>query len=94
MNKLNPCFDDQAIVKSSDCFTDVSQKKASFWLKTSKLLQKFLLVLTKEPEPIIRYKKSSFGNNYWYAYDPKTGRSAHLASEEEVLIWLEERYYR
>ncbi|ELS33919.1 MULTISPECIES: hypothetical protein [Pseudanabaena] len=33
------------------------------------------------------------GNTYWYVYDPKTGHSAHLGSEEEVMSWIESHYY-
>jgi len=94
MNKLNPCFDEPKIVNSAKISQGVSIKKNKFGLKVSKLLQKLVWQLTKETEPIIRQKKSRFSNNYWYVYDPRTGRSAHLASEEEVRIWLEERYYR
>ncbi|WP_434685543.1 hypothetical protein [Pseudanabaena minima] len=33
------------------------------------------------------------GNSYWCVYDPKTGHSAHLGSEEEVMSWIESHYY-
>ena len=33
------------------------------------------------------------GNSYWCVYDPKSGHSAHLGSEEEVMSWIERHYY-
>ena len=33
------------------------------------------------------------GNAYWYVYNPKNGRSAHLTSETEVIGWIEGQYY-
>jgi hypothetical protein len=32
------------------------------------------------------------GNLWWYVYDPETGRSAWLDSEDEVRIWIEKNY--
>lgn len=34
------------------------------------------------------------GNLLWNVHDPRSGRSAQLDSEQEVRIWLEERYYQ
>lgn len=33
------------------------------------------------------------GNLFWQVYDSTTGRSAQFYSEQEVRIWLEERYH-
>lgn len=35
------------------------------------------------------------GNNYWYAYDPRTGKSFASGSEADLYIWIEQvsRYY-
>lgn len=33
------------------------------------------------------------GETWWRAYDPVSGQSAWLASEDEVLEWVENRYY-
>ena len=43
-------------------------------------------------EPIVKQARDKKGRIWWYVYDPTTGRSAHLASEEEVLIWLDELF--
>ncbi|HEY9645899.1 MAG TPA: hypothetical protein V6C88_05995 [Chroococcidiopsis sp.] len=34
------------------------------------------------------------GQLWWHLYDPKTGESAQVSSEEEALNWIEESYYR
>lgn len=34
------------------------------------------------------------GNTYWRTYDPGTGCSGSFGSEEEVISWIEQRYYR
>ncbi len=34
------------------------------------------------------------GQTWWHLYDPKTGDSAQVSSEEEALNWIEESYYR
>lgn len=67
--------------------------KLAFVLKISKLLQQIVVALIKSPEPRIGTVKDSFGKTVWCVYDPITGQSARFASETEVRIWLEERYY-
>jgi hypothetical protein len=34
-----------------------------------------------------------FGNTWWHVYDPVTGKHSSVASEEELRIWIEKRYY-
>ncbi|MBD1805898.1 hypothetical protein H6F98_10600 [Microcoleus sp. FACHB-SPT15] len=67
--------------------------KLAFASKISRILQQMIASLTKAPEPRIGTVKDSFGKTVWCVYDPITGQSARLASETEVRIWLEERYY-
>jgi hypothetical protein len=67
--------------------------KLAFTSKISRLIQQIVVSLTKAPEPRIGTVKDSFGNTVWCVYDPIRGQSARLASETEVRIWLEERYY-
>lgn len=35
-----------------------------------------------------------FGNNWWHAFDPVTGRYTSVESEAEMRAWIEQRYYR
>lgn len=39
-------------------------------------------------------KKDRYGRSYWQACDPKTESKITLASEAEMRIWIEQRYYR
>lgn len=34
-----------------------------------------------------------FGNHWWHAYDPATGRHTSVVSEQELRTWIEKRYY-
>ncbi|QZZ20120.1 hypothetical protein J5X98_23035 [Leptothermofonsia sichuanensis E412] len=49
--------------------------------------------LHTHPEPQVRQILDQEGHTWWQAYDPLTGQTTYLDSEEEVLIWLEERLY-
>lgn len=70
-----------------------SQSEKLFsWLK--KAWHFVIDVLSKEPQIKIQEKCDRQGNTYWYVYDPTTGDSTYLATEQEVLIWIEERYHR
>lgn len=44
-------------------------------------------------EPQIRQISDREGHLWWQAYDPMTGQTTYLESEEEVMVWLEERLY-
>lgn len=33
------------------------------------------------------------GNIWWNAYDPTSRRSVYHLSEEQMLVWVEQRYY-
>jgi YD repeat-containing protein len=48
--------------------------------------------LTQKPELQIREICDRAGNTWWYVYDPATGRTAWLDSENEVRIWIEKNY--
>ena len=47
----------------------------------------------KNDEVRVWEKTDQSGNAYWYVYNPKNGRSAHLSSETEVIGWIEGQYY-
>ena len=48
--------------------------------------------LSHPSELEVRETYDRSGNLWWYVYDPKTGRSAWLDSEDEVRIWIEKNY--
>ncbi len=53
----------------------------------------FVPQLPGYPEPHIWYGPDRAGHNWWHVYDPKSGQTIELETEEEVRIWLEERFY-
>lgn len=66
---------------------------------------KFLLTLTNVAQRVMHFLIGSndlrvwetydrFGNNWWHAYDPLTGRSITVESESELRAWIEQRYYQ
>jgi hypothetical protein len=83
---------------SSDQQKPAKDSKSLQGSKLTSLLQQFKTSLTKlltcSSEPQIWQKRDRQGNLVWRMYDPQTNQSAVFASEEEVRIWLEERYCR
>lgn len=66
-------------------------------LSSSTLIQsliRFLDSASNYQEPKIGQKCDRQGNRYWQIYDPVTRQYTSCASEKEVRIWLEKRYYR
>ncbi|MEC4986278.1 MAG: hypothetical protein SAJ37_06645 [Oscillatoria sp. PMC 1068.18] len=53
----------------------------------------FLKITVRSSEPRIYEKQNSQGKIYWQVYDPVTNFCGSFASENEVRIWLEKRYY-
>jgi hypothetical protein len=43
-------------------------------------------------EPIVKQVRDKKGRICWHVYDPASERRAYLASEQDVLVWLEERF--
>lgn len=56
-------------------------------------LVKFFDSASHDREPKISQKRDRNGSTYWLLYDPVTRQYTSFASEEEVRIWLEKRYY-
>ena len=81
-----------------------SQSSRSFWKSINPLaklttfakygLQYFWRYFSQRQEPKIWQKRDRYGNLYWVVYDPTTGHSSCFSSEQEVRVWLEQRYYR
>jgi len=53
---------------------------------------RFAETIAVDTEPHV-WKTMSHGHARWHTYDPNTGSATDFASEDEVRIWLEERYY-
>jgi hypothetical protein len=78
------------------CETDFSNQGKQFLLQRGfKTVWAFLVtLLTKEPEIQVRQVCRRNGITYWQIHDPSTGQSVSLASEEEVIGWIEQNYYQ
>ena len=50
--------------------------------------------LVNSHEPMIEEKCDRDGNRYWQVYDPITQNLRCFDSENDVRIWLEQRYYQ
>jgi len=64
----------------------VTQANVKGWL--TPLLRR----LTHDDEPRIHYHQNGFGQGYWQVYDPVNQSRYRFSSEQEVRIWLEQRY--
>lgn len=54
----------------------------------------FLLsILTKGNELQVWQTSDRLGNTWWNAYDPANGRSTSHATDAEIRVWIEKRYY-
>ncbi|HIK57411.1 MAG TPA: hypothetical protein IGS37_19880 [Synechococcales cyanobacterium M55_K2018_004] len=58
----------------------------------NKLWDQFLNLAATNAEPHV-WTTRDHGMSVWHAYDPLTGESLEVGSEEDVRVWLEERYY-
>jgi hypothetical protein len=64
------------------------QKKTPVWSRVFQALaQRFI----HSHEPQITLKHHSDGE-YWHVYDPITQKAATLSTEDDVRVWLEQRY--
>ena len=70
-------------------------KQNSIKLPTLKQLWNSILdALTRSSEPKIYQKRGYNGNLYFEVYDPIAHQTSTFNSEQEVRIWLDQRYYQ
>jgi len=68
--------------------TKPSQKRSSIWQTLGYRLMSYF---SGSSDPQIRQR--TYGNQLvWHVYDPITGREWKFSTEQEVRIWLDERY--
>jgi hypothetical protein len=63
-----------------------------FWSRLEKFWKVLLQQFVKPPELQVWQKRDRWGNIWWNAYDPLTGRSIRHIAEEQMRIWIEQRY--
>lgn len=61
--------------------------------KLRQLGNRFVDYLARPPEIKVHKKTNRQGEIWWQVYDPHRNLTATFASESEVRMWLEERYY-
>jgi hypothetical protein len=66
--------------------TDIKRYVQQLW-------ERFLLTFTDNSEPRVWQIRDRNDQVWWNAYDPVSGSTLAYASEAEVRIWLEQRYY-
>ncbi|MBD0267597.1 MAG: hypothetical protein ICV77_04805 [Cyanobacteria bacterium Co-bin8] len=59
-----------------------------------RLLESVLNTLSPHEQPRIRCYTTRQGQPAWSVYDPLNRTTHQFVSEEEVRIWLEQRYYQ
>jgi hypothetical protein len=63
-------------------------------LSWSKLWNFLMTALAQKHELKVTQKKDASGNKWWRVDDPITHQKSEFASETEVMLWLEKRFYR
>jgi hypothetical protein len=50
-------------------------------------------LVTSSHEPQVKQKCDRYGNQYWQAYDFNSNKSYTFTSEQDVRVWIENRYH-
>ncbi|PIG92465.1 hypothetical protein [Gloeocapsopsis sp. IPPAS B-1203] len=58
------------------------------------ILLRLFQALTSRDRLQVWQKKDRYGRSYWQAYDPVSDSKISLASEAEMRVWIEQRYYK
>ncbi|MDF0556923.1 hypothetical protein [Kamptonema sp. UHCC 0994] len=59
-----------------------------------RIFEPLVAAMIRRDEFRIWQTSDRYGNTLWHAYDPATGRSTSVATEEEMRVWIEKRYYK
>jgi len=60
----------------------------------NKIFKSFLAIAIDHNQLQVWQTLDRCGNTWWYACDPVTGRSTCVATEDEMRVWIEQRYYK
>lgn len=84
----------QASATSSE-YASPTDQHATNWLRSvlNQIGTAFLKLFDQSQEPRIAKRLDRWGNIYFSAYDPVDQKHYVFTSEQEVRIWLEQRYY-
>jgi len=70
------------------------QKKHKVANVFNAILIRLIQYFTSRNDVQVWQKKDRYGHTYWQAYDPVTESKISLASEAEMRVWIEQRYYK
>lgn len=73
---------------------EVKQTQSVHLFGLNRIWQSLIIKLAQKHDLSISQKREASGNKWWKVDDPITHQRADLASEIEVLLWLEKRFYR
>ena len=66
---------------------------SNFWKFLHLIWENFVKKLLADPNELqVLQKVDCYGNIYWQAYDPVTGKSFASGSETDVCMWIEQLY--
>ncbi|WAL61704.1 hypothetical protein [Thermocoleostomius sinensis] len=83
--------------KELDTFIEDTQaRQRQFSLRRSfeRIWNLLLSAFAESSEPKIYQKHDRDGNVYFKVYDPVTHQTEILTTEQEVRVWLDQRYYQ
>lgn len=66
----------------------------TFRSRLDNLVLQLLNIACGSQSPRIRQRIDRLGNRYYRVYDPSSETHRLFTSEEEMRVWLEERYYQ
>jgi hypothetical protein len=69
-------------------------KLTSLLASMHQVWQHWIHALTRANDVQVWQRTDTLGNPYWQAYNPATGQSISSASEKDILVWIEQGYYK
>ena len=66
---------------------------SNLWKSLHIIWESFVKKLLADPKELqVLQKVDRYGNIYWQAYDPATGKTFSSGSQADVCIWIEQLY--
>lgn len=66
---------------------------SNFWKSLHSIWENLVKKLLADPNELQVWQKvDRYGNIYWQAYDPVTGKSFSSGSQADVCMWIEQLY--
>ncbi|PPS43371.1 hypothetical protein [Chroococcidiopsis sp. TS-821] len=70
------------------------EAKTDYLAPLKSIWQRFINYLNTQNELQVWQSSDRYGNTWWNACDPRTGRTAKRSSEAEMRAWIEQQYYQ